>query len=113
MAHPFTWKYDGKGLHQKAVQRFVKILENSSEKMSIQFMTKQLLLMTNLMTYRDKVKQETWVQLSNAINTKAEHLNNIIFKDDGPNKKEKAKKALIGLIDILDGYIHDNQNIAA
>ena len=45
LAHPFKWRYDGEGLHKKAVLRFVRILENSSEKLDIKFMTKQLLLM--------------------------------------------------------------------
>jgi len=29
LAHPFQWSYDGKGLHEKAVQRFTKMLHSS------------------------------------------------------------------------------------
>ena len=45
LKHPFNWKYDGEGLHQKVVMRFVRMLENSTEKMNLKFLTKQLLLM--------------------------------------------------------------------
>ena len=48
LAHPFKWNYDGNGLHQKVVSRFLRILENSMEKLNVTFMTRQLLLMINI-----------------------------------------------------------------
>jgi transposase len=101
--HPFKWNYDGNGLHQKAVKRFIKIFENSREEMRIQFFIKQFLLMANLVeTYWEKVSFESWIKLNEVINARLEQLNNMISKDEGPRRKEKAKQALKNLVNILN-----------
>jgi len=105
LAHPFTWKYDGKGLHQKAVNRFIKMLENSMTKFNIKFMTKQFLLMQNLMTnYQTKIQLESWVKLHQLINSNHEQFNDVILKDGGPKKMEKAQIALNNLTDSLNSF---------
>lgn len=114
LAHPFKWNYDGDGLHQKVVRRFVKMLENSTEKLNVKFMTKQLLLMTNIVkTYCDKVELEFWLKLDNAIASKVDQMNEIISEDDSPKRKEKADKALNELIDTLRMHIDCNHKKAA
>lgn len=105
LAHPFTWKYDGKGLHQKAVNRFIKMLENSLEKLNIKFMTKQFLLMQNLMTnYHTEIQFESWVKLQQLINSNHELFNDIILKDGGPKKMEKAQISLKNLTNSLNTH---------
>jgi hypothetical protein len=95
LAHPFKWNYDGNGLHQKVVHRFLTIIENSTENLNIKFLTKQLLLMINIIErYWDKVDLELWLKLDNIISIKVDQLSEIILKDDGPKRKEKADKAL-------------------
>ena len=102
LAHPFKWNYDGKGLHQKAVDRFIKILENSIVKMNVKFMTKQFLLMQNLIkTYHAKVEFDSWMKLYQIINANLEQLNTIIIKDGGPKRIKNAQLALINLFDSL------------
>jgi hypothetical protein len=48
LAHPFSWTYDGKGLEEKAVNRFIKILKQSAIKLETTTLTKQLELMINI-----------------------------------------------------------------
>ena len=114
LAHPFKWDYDGKGFHQKVVLRFVRMLEYSTEKLNVKFMTKQLLLMTNIIkNYWDKVELDIWLKLDNAIAAKADQLNEIISTDDGPKRKEKALIALSALIDSLCSCINSAREIVA
>jgi len=114
LAHPFKWTYDGKGLHQKAVNRFIKMLESSLEKMSVKFMTKQFLLMDNIIkSYQNEVDFTTWKTLKKVVSNKFDRLNSIIIKDDGPKIKEKAIRALKYLIDSLNIVLDENQNVAA
>jgi transposase len=108
LAHPFKWNYDGKGLHQKAVNRFVKMLESSISKMNVKFMTKQFLLMQNLIeNHQRKIKLESWINLHQLINLNLEQLNCLIIKDDGLKRREKAKIALTNLIDSLNAHIYN------
>lgn len=112
LAHPFKWDYNGDGLHQKAVDRFIKILENSLEKLEIQFMTKQFLLMASLIeNYQEKVDVGSWIKLDEIINAKKEEFYNIILVDEGPKRKEKAEVALLRLTETLRWRI--DQEMAA
>lgn len=102
LAHPFKWDYTGDGLHQKAVDRFIKILENSLEKLEIRLMTKQFLLMANLIeNYQEKVNIDSWLKLDEIIKGKRVEFYNIILVDDGPKRKEKAEAALLRLTETL------------
>jgi len=114
LAHPFKWSYDGKGLCQKAVVRFIKMLEISIEKMHITYMTKQILLMTNLIeAYREKVEFSIWLILYDLINSKFQQLHDIILRDDKPKRKVKAEKALNCLFDTLRSSIVSAQKQVA
>ncbi len=78
-AHPFTWKYTGEGLHEKAITRFNKLLLIESKQMDIKFLTKQLLLMSNIAkTYYQKVHNKVWKQLHELIVDKKDYINSII-----------------------------------
>ncbi len=60
LAHPFSWDYDGSGLHEKAVKRFTKLLANSVETFELRILVKMLSLMTNVTTdYFDEVPEST------------------------------------------------------
>lgn len=114
LAHPFKWSYDGDGLHQKAVLRFVRMLENSAEKLDVKFMTKQLLLMTNIIkVYWNKVGLDIWLKLDNAIAAKTDQMNEIISTDDGPKRKIKAQVALSALVDTLQNCICSARKMVA
>lgn len=106
-AHPFEWKYDGKGLHQKVVNRFIKILENSVEKMNSTFLTKQFLLMANLIeNYQTEIESESWFKLHKLVLMNYDQIITIIINNGGPRKMESAKTALVNLIDSLNNHIH-------
>lgn len=94
-AHAFTWKYDGVGLHEKVVKRFIKFLYSSSEKLHIKFLTKQLLLMINIINqYWGKVPINHWQQLLDLLNEKEKSLRDCIDKDGKPKRKKKAGEAM-------------------
>ncbi len=112
--HPFKWSYDGKGLHQKVVNRFIEMLENSTNKMNIRFITKKCLLIRNLIeTCWDKVKCISWIKLYEIINSKKEQLNKIIANDDKPKSKKNAKIAFENLMNTLRIRIYDIHKKAA
>lgn len=106
LAHPFEWNYDGEGLHQKAVDRFIAILENSFEKLDIDFTMKQFLVMASLIeNYPEKVDAGSWLKLEQIINAEIEQFYNIILVDDRPKKKERAEAALLKLRNTLSVHI--------
>jgi transposase len=94
-AHAFKSKYDGIGLHRKVAKRFIKFLYSSSEKLHIKFLTKQLLLMSNMIEqYWDKVPINQWQKLFDLLYEKEQQLWDCIDKDEKPKRKEKAGEAL-------------------
>jgi hypothetical protein len=102
LAHPFKWNYDGVGLEEKAVHRFIKMLEFNFDKMTIQLLTKQFLLVINLKKdYENKIETVTWKKLCNLIVVNYRKINDFIQKTEGPIVKEKAKKALQNIIDVF------------
>ncbi len=95
LAHPFSWGYDGNGLHEKAVKRFTKMLEDSAEKFEVRILVKMLALMTNLLTdYFHQVPESTWDQLAATATLKDEVMADLIERDDRPKRKAKAEKVL-------------------
>ncbi len=80
-AHPFTWTYRGEGLHGKAVRRFMRLLQMESLQMDIRFLTKQLLLMGNMVRdYWIQVGKDDWQQLLYLMNQKQSYLTSIIAR---------------------------------
>ena len=95
LAHPFNWKYDGSGLHEKAVKRFTKLLVDSAVNIDVRILIKMLTLMINLLAdYYHEVPESTWSQLAEAIALNEEHLSDRIGQDDRPKRKWKAENAL-------------------
>jgi len=113
-AHAFKWKYDGVGLHEKVVKRFIKFLYSSSEKLHIKFLTKQLLLMINIIKqYWGKVPINHWQQLLDLLNEKENHLWDCIDKGERPKQKKKAGEAMEKLFVALSNSLRIEDKHAA
>ena len=94
-ANPFKWNYRGEGLHRKAVLRFIGMLTNASEEITLQLLTKESLLMVNLMNdYSDKAEPKIWRQLFEAVGHVEENLRKGIERSEQPIVKKKAADAL-------------------
>ena len=101
-AHPFTWTYRGEGLHGKAVRRFMRLLNMESSQMDILFLTKQLLLMANLVQdYWRQVDNGDWRQLLDLLTQKQSYLSGIIVCDSKEHRSVKAEQGLETLIRTL------------
>jgi transposase len=107
LAHPFKFNYDGADLHQKAVRRFMRILENQCRApLPIKFLIKQLLIMANLInTYSNKVDFKVWVELDQLLGSRKAHLKELIELDDKPKRQQKAHEALEKLLTISSDYL--------
>jgi len=101
-AHPFTWKYTGEGLYEKAISRFNKLLFIESKQMDVKFLTKQLLLMANIpKTYDDAMKTVEWKQLVELFHTKTDFIENIINRTEKKRQKDNALEALDQFVPLL------------
>ncbi len=97
-AHPFQWSYDGKGLHGKAVNRFIAMLMQAADKLEISTLTKQLRLMSNLFDhYLSEVPKKSWEKLFDVLQSQAATLKNSIRDEEGPIKKANAENAMNSL----------------
>jgi transposase len=105
LAHPFRWSYDGTGLHEKAVRRFTTMLQRSAAHLEIRILTKQMMLLTNLLKdYFSQVSRDTWRQLSAAISVQSEILSDLIRKEEGPVRKQRAQQAAANLTAALQKH---------
>ncbi len=105
LAHPFNWSYDGKGLHNLAVKRFAKMMRNSADQLDLRFLTKSLMLMTNLLNhYLGEVSEESWQQLAEAVSLHWGNITTIIRFEKGPKRKKKAQQALNTFMATLNQY---------
>jgi len=110
-AHPFTWKYDGAGLHGKAVRRFTAALARSPETMTLQFMTKECRLMTNLINdYTQRVLPAHWEDLAEVVAGCEKILRESISKSCQPIVKKNAAAALN---ELLKNLTHSYQQESA
>ncbi|MEJ2711566.1 MAG: IS630 family transposase [Anaerolineales bacterium] len=98
LAHPFRWSYDGKGLHQKAVKRFIHMLHTSATQIEMRLLTKQMQVMSNLLSnYFTEVDNEVWHELADVLRARFDLLSHIIQREPGPQRKKKAEAALAEL----------------
>jgi transposase len=101
-AHPFTWKYTGEGLFEKAISRFIKLLLIESKQMDVKFLTKQLLLMANIPnTYKEATKTGEWKQLVDLFCMKTDFIKNIISRSEKKRQKDNLSKALDKFVPFL------------
>ena len=114
LAHPFKWSYDGRGLHEKAVKRFTKMLHLSAAKMELRILTKQMGLLTNLLRdYVSEVSQETWEQFSETLRSQSDAITQLIQAEQGPIRKSNAQQAVAELNAALRQYFAFAHDIAA
>ena len=98
-AHPFQWTYDGRGLHQKAVIRFTQMLELSADTLDTRLLTKQLLLMANLLRdYHSQIEDPVLNKFRQVFVSQYQTLLMLIEKEPGPVKKKHAETALASLL---------------
>jgi len=113
LAHPFRWSYDGKGLHDKAVQRFTKMLTTSAAHLDVRMLTKLMGLMTNLLRdYFQKVHQGTWAQLVAVLRSQSATIADLIEREDGPRRKRMAQQAATNLAAALQAHSFRFEGIA-
>lgn len=105
LAHPFKWSYDGSGLHDKAVQRFTKMLLSSTAQMELRILTKQMKLLTNLLgDYVSEIPKETWEQFCDALRSQSDMINDLIQSEEGSQRKLNAQQAFAKLNEALREY---------
>ena len=106
LCHPIKWTYDGKGLQEKAVMRFAKMLHTSTEQMDVNILKKLSLLMSNLLRdYFNDVSEQTWSYLFEMVSAKESLLLGVLEKDDRPRCKENTEKAFKDFKAALDEHI--------
>ncbi|ETR72362.1 MAG: transposase [Candidatus Magnetoglobus multicellularis str. Araruama] len=110
LAHPFRWSYNGKGLEEKAVIRFSKILEQSINDLEIKTLTKQMQLMINIFEqYFDEIKTISWKKLCTALKSQEAEIKSSIMKEEGLKKREKAKNTFELLLSLLKDYVPEKK----
>ncbi len=113
LAHPFKWSYDGRGLHEKAVKRFTKMLHCSAAQMELRILTKQMKLLTNLLgDYVSEVPNEAWEQFSEALRSQSDTIAGLINNEQGPQRKLNAQLAFANLNEALREYFASIREIA-
>jgi hypothetical protein len=99
-AHPFTWSYTGEGLHRKAVRRFCLLLSIETPQMDCKFLTRQLLLMSNIAeNYLGLIPVADWLRLIDLATEKRDYMTNIIQSDSGPKRQQQASEAYTRFVD--------------
>ncbi len=106
LAKPINWEYSGKGLPEKAVKRFIKML-NSDETMDVRFLVKQLKLIVNIIKdYWKEIPDLTWNNLNNILNEKYEAMKtNIISANSKKNKENQRLECLDYLIPLINNKV--------
>jgi hypothetical protein len=106
LAHPFDWTYQGTGLQQKAVQRFLHVVRDERQPLPLKLLIKQWLLMTHLLnSYAGHVDRVIWQQFSDLLQSKNNDLNALIAAGDNPRQRTAARKALTGLSTALANFL--------
>jgi transposase len=102
-AHPFTWAYQGQGLHDKVVERFNRVLEAENPEMESGYLRKQLELLSNLIdNYRHEVPAKTWKRLQELAIEKRSYLEDIINNEPKPRTKSWAQAAMATFTESLE-----------
>lgn len=107
-AHPFTWTYRGKDLHEKVVHRFMRLLQIESRQMAIGFLIKQLQLMKSLSSrYWIQVNNKDWKQLLDLIVQKNLYIKQVIASGSKAKHILEAEQTLTELIRILSKNLQE------
>jgi len=115
LAKPINWKYTGEGLPEKAVKRFIQMLNTPIENMDVRFAVKQLKLLANIINdYWHEIPTLIWNNLTNKLNEKYESIKTIIMNDNSKVKKRNERmESLDGLVKLLKNKLKPPFIIAA
>ena len=114
LAHPFKWNYTGDGLHEKAVKRFTSMLRDSAARMDIRFLTKSIMLMSNILkNYYSKVSETIWIEFEKIFWSQLPIITDIIVSEKGDRKSKKASDAIDAMITDLEKSMNQTIVIAA
>ena len=115
LAKPINWKYTGEGLPEKAVKRFIQMLNTPIENMDVRFAVKQLKLLANIINdYWHEIPTLIWNNLTNKLNEKYESIKTIIMNDNSKVKKRNERmESLDGLVKLLKNKLKPPVIIAA
>jgi transposase len=92
-AHPFRWTYKGEGLAEKVICRFTEWLLLRHKQLKRDFLHKQVLLISNLVSdYWPEVSLKKWQDLQKTLTDCSDYLQQII---DGCTKTKQALAALL------------------
>ncbi len=95
LAHPFKWRFDGRGLQAKVVRSFNKLLFSENRQVDSKFLARQLLLIGNIrQAYHDEVPTEDWEQFKKLFREKHPYMQKIIDSEPGPQRRRRAQEAL-------------------
>jgi hypothetical protein len=82
------------------------MLENTVVQMDIRILTKMLMLMTNLLKdYMKEVTEHVWSRLTESIFAQYTKINEMIQKEEGPKRKEKAQHALASMMTAIQKHL--------
>lgn len=113
-AHPFNWTYDGSGLYNQAVKRFIRHITIENKYMELSFLSNQIELMLNMLQkYFDQVNIKYWHLLAETIAEKKNYVQSIIDNSDKPRLKNKVLEILPAFIEVLENKLHLNNKLAA
>ena len=111
LAHPFQWSYDGSGLHEKAVTRFTQMLSHSASKMDVRILTKQMMLLTNLLNdYLSEISHDSWSRFHTVFLAQTANINALIQHEEGKIRKTKAEQAFNNLADTFLQYFPSSES---
>lgn len=98
-ARPLKWDYDGQGLHQKVIERFILFLERPATEWHNRFMNKQFELICNLLDfYRQEVAEDVWNKFMEKIQASKEKLADRISQDPKPKRRAVTMKSFDKLL---------------
>lgn len=90
------------------------MLKHASNRLEISTLTKQLHLAKNLFDhYFYDVPIEDWEKLFSVLQFHEATLKNSILNENGPQKKQKAEKALTALSSTMENYFRQNTRVTA
>ena len=97
LAHPFNFRYEGKGLENVVLRRFSRILSQGPEKLAqldSKFLADLSLLCVRLIDHhRQNVSHDDWNTLAEAVKARKPELDEIIAAETGPKRQPRARKA--------------------
>jgi len=98
-ARPLKWDYDGKGLHQKVIERFILFLDRPTTEWHNRFINKQFKLVCNLIeSYKHEVAEEVWNRLTAKLQIRREKLETRIAQDPKPKRRSETMTSFVHLL---------------